>query len=186
MKTPNPFGVADEVPRGDYAMNSGATLSINYPGPPNLTAGDAPTYIWPDLQGRSTPIAKFTGISHVHGAAHPRNLEDGASATYLIGEKYLDPSQYENGESRGDNESLFSGYASDNHRFTSIDEPPLTPALDGTLPLASRDNYRFGSSHSAGAVLAFCDGSVQIVTFDVSPEIHYRRGHVADGGEPLP
>jgi hypothetical protein len=31
-------------------------------------------------------------------------------------------------------------------------------------------------------MLAYCDGSVQLVSFDVADEVHYRAGNMADVG----
>jgi prepilin-type processing-associated H-X9-DG protein len=166
--------------RGDYAINSGATLAISHSGPESLAVGDSATYIWPSLTGHPAhPETWFSGISHIRCATKLRQVE-GASNTYLVGEKYLDPSQYENGESPGDNAFLYSGYCADNHRFTRLDMPP---AIDGSIPTADpRAHYRFGSAHQAGLNMVFCDGSVRLINHDVSPEVHFSAGHVSDDG----
>lgn len=179
MRHPKPAGDVDAVARGDYAINGGATLAFSFSGPPSLADGASPTFVWPDLQGPpGKPQFSFSGISHIRTGIRLRQIEDGTSSTYLGGEKYLDPSQYENGESPGDNEALVSGYCSDNHRFTA-----LSPAADGALPPSILNDYRFGSAHVAGLILAFCDGSVRLTTFDIGSDVHLRRGHIADGGE---
>jgi prepilin-type N-terminal cleavage/methylation domain-containing protein len=178
---PKPAGQPQAVARGDYAINAGATLAFNDPGPGDLTEGDSPVHSWPPMVG---PAGKtkydFSGVSHVHIAAELRQISDGASNSYLVGEKYLDPTQYANGESLGDNESLYSGYCSDNHRFTELD---LTPAPDGSILPEPRSNFRFGGPHPAGVPLVLCDGSVHSISFDVSPDVHALMGHVSDGGK---
>jgi prepilin-type N-terminal cleavage/methylation domain-containing protein len=181
MKSPKPAGQADAVGRSDYAINGGATLANAHKGPRDLIDGDSPTYPWPVMTGTvGQPENVFSGISHVHTASRIKSIEDGTTHTYLIGEKYLAPSQYENGESLGDNESIFSGYCSDNHRFTNLNLPP---ARDGELPdIDGLAHYRFGSAHATGSNFVFCDGTVKFLSYDITPEEHYSLGHIADGG----
>ena len=183
MLHPKPNGVAEFVARGDYAVNSGATLATSFAGPPDLKSGDANGFNWPVVSGPiANPEFAMSGVSHVRTGASISQIEDGASATYLVGEKFISSDHYEDGEFLGDNESLYSGYCTDNHRFTKL---KMTPSLDAP---AAQDPYaqlRFGSAHSAGALFAFCDGSVQLVTFDVTDEVHYRAGHIADAGQAL-
>jgi prepilin-type N-terminal cleavage/methylation domain-containing protein len=183
MNSPKPAGFADAVGRSDYAINAGATLVKSYAGPESLSVGDSPSFSWLDVIGPpGHPELSFTGISHVRAGTALKQIQDGSSNTYLVGEKYLSPDQYETGESFGDNESLFSGYCSDNHRFTSLNLPP---AIDGAFPVSDNlSNYRFGSAHPAGLNLAFCDGAVRLVAFDIAAELHYSNGHIADGAAP--
>jgi prepilin-type N-terminal cleavage/methylation domain-containing protein/prepilin-type processing-associated H-X9-DG protein len=180
-KSPKPAGLPIRAGRGDYAINSGATLPLSFNGPATLAAGDTATFAWPDMVGPpSLPDLQFSGISHVHTSTTIRRISDGLSHTYLVGEKYLEPAHYETGESLGDKASLYTGYCNDNHRFAEL-TLPLAP--DGALPIADlRANLRFGSVHPAGTNFAFCDGSVQLISYDVSPEIHYQSGHTSDSG----
>jgi prepilin-type N-terminal cleavage/methylation domain-containing protein len=177
---PKPAGQPQAVARGDYAINAGATLAFNFPGPVDFAAGDAPNYSWPPMVGLAGKTKfDFSGVSHLHIGAELRQITDGASNSYLVGEKYLDPAHYFNGESLGDNESLYSGYCSDNHRFAELD---LTPVADGSILPEPRSNYRFGGPHPAGVPFVLCDGSIQLVAFEVSPDVHGLMGHVSDSG----
>jgi prepilin-type processing-associated H-X9-DG protein len=181
MSNPKPAGAPRMAGRGDYAINGGATLAFSHQGPLSLSEGDSSTYVWPDMMGQTgDPDSWFSGISHVRVATRLKRIEDGSSSTYLVGEKYLDPSQYETGESIGDNESLQSGYCSDNHRFGRLSMPP---SVDGSLPLSNLlANYRFGSAHAAGLNFVYCDGSVRLIDYEISPDLHYMAAHVADDG----
>ena len=181
MSQLKPFGSAEYVGRGDYAINGGASKAQSFKGPDNLEKGDSPTFAWPNPAGiAGQPETVFSGISHIRMATQLRKLEDGSSVTYLVGEKYLDPLRYEDGDSLGDNESLYNGFCSDNHRFTELDLPPVA---DGSLPLDDfRSHFRFGSAHPHGLNFAHCDGAVRFVSFQIEPETHYLGGHVADQG----
>lgn len=41
--------------------------------------------------------------------------------------------------------------------------------------------FAFGSAHPAGLNMAFCDGSVRRVSYDIDPEIHRRQANRQDG-----
>ena len=181
MSQLKPAGSAELVGRGDYAINGGATKAQSFKGPDSIAIGDSSTYSWPNPAGiQGQPTTPFSGISHIRMAMQLARIEDGSSNTYLVGEKYLDPVHYDDGESPGDNESLYNGFCSDNHRFTELD---LQPAADGSLPFDDlRSQYRFGSSHANGLHIASCDGAVRFVSFDIEPKAFFFGGHVADHG----
>jgi prepilin-type N-terminal cleavage/methylation domain-containing protein/prepilin-type processing-associated H-X9-DG protein len=184
LKTLKPFGSPLGLAHSDYAISSGSTLITANPGPATLTA--ALSHNWPQPEGiAADPTTQFTGISFIRTGTPLSRIVDGTSRTYLLGEKYLHSDHYLSGESNADNDSVFSGFCSDNHRYTRID---LTLAQDDTLPASSTlAQYRFGSAHSGGANMVYCDGSVQVVSYDLDPLIHYQTGHGWDeGGSPSP
>jgi prepilin-type processing-associated H-X9-DG protein len=176
------------VARGDYAINGGASNVSSFSGPIDLSQGDDGQF-W---QNAGVP-ARFTGISHLRAATALKSVVDGASKTYLAGEKYVDNGSYTNGESLGDNESLYAGYCTDLHRFTGAVEsvkfslPPFAEPLGdfgattGGIPGATR----FGSAHPAGFNMAFCDGAALFLSFEIDPEVHLRSGHTRDEGRVL-
>ena len=172
LSHPKPAGFVSAVARSDYAINAGGNHVYSWPGPEDFLKGDDPKTDWPDAKSSS-------GICHLRFGVEARQIEDGLSNTYLVGEKFLNPAHYADGESRGDNETLFSGYASDLHRFTRLDLQPLldTPAKQ---KLGSPGFLRFGSAHPAGYQMAMCDGSVRLLSYDISAEIHFSLGHRHD------
>lgn len=181
--SPRPWGAVTHVARGDYAINGGCSHISSFGGPANLEEGDS-TSFW-----QSAPSAMgFTGVSHLRVAAKSSSFEDGMSKTYLVGEKMLAPDAYETGQSLGDNESLYTGFSNDLHRYAGIVSnatPWMPPMQDGEESIEPRGYLRFGSAHAGGLNLAFCDGAVQFVSFNVEGEVHFRYGHRRDGGNPI-
>jgi prepilin-type N-terminal cleavage/methylation domain-containing protein len=122
------------------------------------------------------------GVSFVRSEVSIPNIEDGLSNTYLIGEKYLMPEAYSGatgpgeGYTQGANQGAYVGYDWDNHRKaynplwgTATDKELLQPLPD-TPAKDSAD--RFGSAHPAAFFMAFCDGSVQSINYDIDPLVH--------------
>ncbi len=100
-------------------------------------------------------------------------IEDGLSNTYLLGEKYVDAAEYLSGLDPGDASILYAGYSSSNVRW-AID----LPAADESG--ISRPNA-FGSGHAGGWNVAFADGRIQTIGFDISPELHSGLAGRANG-----
>jgi hypothetical protein len=177
--TPKPCGHAEQVGRSDYAINGGSSHALSFPGPPTLEIGDEPIY-WKN----KTYVKEFSGVSHLRTAAPLNSFDDGFSKTYLIGEKMIDPANYENGLSVGDNDSIYSGFSNDLHRYAGLagGSPPWLPPLpDGIENIDPRGYLRFGSAH-AGFFIAYCDGAVRFLSYDIDPEVHFRAGYRRDGG----
>ena len=113
-----------------------------------------------------------------------RQIEDGTSNTYMVGEKYMSTDNYLDGLDEGDNEPAFSGNNNDTLRTTSMINKSNKPLQLGPDKPGTSDEIgelMFGSAHSSGFNMAFCDASVRFVSYDVDPEIHRTHGHRADG-----
>ena len=176
------------VARSDYAINGGASNIFSFSGPASIAEGDSNEF-W---ENSPAPVG-FSGISHLRIGASLRSISDGASKTYLVGEKYVNSESYTTGASLGDNESMYAGYCTDLHRFTGGIEntkhslsPYAAPLYDSSVS----DNgipaiARFGSAHSAGFNMVFCDGSIHHVLYDLEPDVHLRAGHRSDAGGSL-
>ncbi len=127
-----------------------------------------------------------TGISFQRSEVAIKHISDGTTHTYLIGEKFIRPIHYETGRDEGDNETWCTGYNNDNFRSayvppardTDIDEFRVPYAGDNTL---YRGRHIFGSVHSAGLNMSYCDGHVDTVTFDIDPYLHRSQGNRRDG-----
>jgi prepilin-type N-terminal cleavage/methylation domain-containing protein len=188
MNTPRPFGQIDRAARADYAINGGASHVFSLPGPATFHEGDS------DLYWASQPQSKgHSGISHLRTSTTMSGIADGATNTYLVGEKYLNSAHYTTGESPGDNESMYSGYCTDLHRFAGIIEklrfgqPPFVPPMNDYQKVTTEipDGISFGSAHSDGFSMMYCDGAVRFLAYHVDAEIHLRSSHRRDRGLPL-
>ncbi len=61
---------------------------------------------------------------------------------------------------------------------------PYPPIFDNDVPAGyvSSDYYRaFGSAHSNGFQMAFCDGSVRMISFTIDKTIHCWLSNRKDG-----
>jgi prepilin-type N-terminal cleavage/methylation domain-containing protein/prepilin-type processing-associated H-X9-DG protein len=127
-----------------------------------------------------------TGATCRRSMTKLRDITDGASNTYLVGEKYLDPLAYLNGTSVGDDQTWDASFCFDNIRWTGNIDPsghgvaepfvsplPDTPGVD--------DLQNFGSAHAGSFNMAFCDGSVHAIGYSIDAETHHRLGNIADG-----
>ncbi|MCE5302779.1 MAG: DUF1559 domain-containing protein [Planctomycetaceae bacterium] len=177
----NASGQADMEARSDYAANAGDRWVDMGKGP--IGFGDS-GYQWPD-------VSKMTGICYLRSKIQYSDITDGATNTYLVGEKWMDVNHYGDGAGPGDERSLYQGASPDILRWVakkpgeywrSCEDDKKPVGCDcGLLP--------FGSCHPGVWNVTFCDGSVHTLSFDMDPESHRRLGCRNDGkriGEAIP
>jgi prepilin-type N-terminal cleavage/methylation domain-containing protein/prepilin-type processing-associated H-X9-DG protein len=155
------------VNRTDYAANGGdywteITLPLsNYPIDASSPSG---------VQSSLANIGKLAditnGIMFFCSQIKPADVTDGTSNTYLLGEKYADRDHYEDGQGAGDNESALIGDDRDITRWGGPAYPPL-PDIPGNA-----SELAFGSAHTEGFNMAFCDGAVQTISFSIDLPTH--------------
>jgi prepilin-type N-terminal cleavage/methylation domain-containing protein/prepilin-type processing-associated H-X9-DG protein len=124
-----------------------------------------------------------TGIVYTGSMVKIADITDGATNTYLLGEKYVNPDWYSTGEDPGDNESAMIGDNSDITRWGCISPPPnpnYSPPIQDT-PGGTYGYYYFGSAHSNSLNMAFCDASVKPISYMIDPEVHRRYANRKDG-----
>jgi prepilin-type N-terminal cleavage/methylation domain-containing protein/prepilin-type processing-associated H-X9-DG protein len=191
----------DLCSKTDYAANAGDMTMPEMTGFPGSPTDYQQTlnYDWnanyksvTNTLGEQVPTGVVFGRSEVSF----RKVTDGTSKTYMVGEKYMSVDNYEDGLDFGDNEPAFSGNNSDTLRITAPHRGvrgklPLRPDQPGSSDdginggSAADPGYggelMFGSAHSGGFNMGFCDGSIRMVQFDVDPEIHRTYGHRFDG-----
>ena len=183
----------DVAGRSDYAINSGHAYN-EWPngygsGPASYTDAMDPDHKWGsdvyNVQLRDGSTA-LSGISFERSQIGYRQITDGSSQTYLIGERYIPQAAYETGSWAGDNETWCTGFNNDNYRKTGrldgtniVEEVPIP---DSTAPDAMPDSAgRFGSAHSGVWLMSFCDGSVHSISYDIDWQTHRNLGNRDDG-----
>ena len=78
----------------------------------------------------------------------------------------------------GDNSSMYQGYDYDQTRWD-------VPVLDNDKLVESHKSH-FGSAHLTGANVAYCDGSVKTIDFEVDPTTWRRLVHRENDETDLP
>ena len=153
--------------RGDYAANSGSQQQNQLGGGPTSLAG-AKTFNW-------ASSSLCNGISYERSEVALSDVSDGASNTFMFGEKYLNPDHYATGNSGGDNESMYTGFNNDPFRSTNTSYTPMQdqPGFGSTV--------RFGSAHWSGCNFVFCDGRVQMIGYTINSTTYSLLGNRRDG-----
>ncbi|MDO4583688.1 MAG: DUF1559 domain-containing protein [Planctomycetia bacterium] len=173
------------VAKGDYAANYGSRNSTSYSNfyPSNIPDG------YEKMKSQNRTRSKHNGVIYECSEVTLGEIRDGTTNTYLIGEKYLAPENYEFDVSTGgDNESLYVGADCDTHRSCGTIEntqenitfSPFPPIQD-RASYASDSSQFFGSAHSGALGMAMCDGSVQRISYSIDPETHALLGARNDG-----
>ncbi len=145
--------------RNDYAMNGG-TVAFDHGG-----SSDPNT---------PPPVFESDGLAHRAKCVFPRDVTDGLSNTYLMGEKYVNPDHYEDGLDLGDNENAWIG----------SDRDTIRHHYKPTRDRKGLDNsYAFGAAHDGVFIMALCDGSVRQNAYNVDLTI-YQQTLVRNDGKP--
>ena len=182
----NPAG-DNTVARADYAINAGDlrtvtgnSQQVDWGGPPaSAIAQDDPrsdTSLWIDLSpAESARRVEMTGLASIASEVRIATVRDGLSHTYLIGERYIDASKRDTGDSADDNESWVQGTNNDMVRTGW-----WQPCRDSNDSRPSSE-FAFGSSHDQGFAMAFGDGSVRWLDYDIERAVHASLSNRKDG-----
>ncbi len=88
----------------------------------------------------------------------------------------------------GDNQSAWAGFEWDNHRvaWNPKSRWPVEayqPRQDGPAdgPALFAGCFAFGSAHADSLNMAFCDGSVREVAYDIEMRVHRAQANRLDG-----
>ncbi|WP_425400140.1 DUF1559 domain-containing protein [Aeoliella sp.] len=180
----------DVAGRSDYAVNSGHVFNewpLRALGSGPRSYEEARTWSTNSYWGvdqapfdRTLPDqVVMTGISYERSTVSVRQVNAGLTHTYLIGERYIPVTHYETGLHNGDNETWCTGFNNDNYRKTGrlVDGRiaeclPVPDTTENVVDAAGR----FGSAHSGTWNVAFCDGSVHQVSYDIDWRIHRDAG----------
>ena len=187
------------VTKSDYAINSGDSVysaAEQFSDEPQMwvpisyEALKTQPVLWTDT---SNPQSSYyqNGISHYRSEVRPGQILDGMSKTYLCGEKLLSPEFYDdvNGSESpammGDNQSAWAGFEWDNHRVAWNPKArwpvetyqPQQDTMNGTFAGC----FAFGSAHPGSLNMAFCDGSVQAINYEIDMQVHRQQANRLDG-----
>jgi prepilin-type N-terminal cleavage/methylation domain-containing protein/prepilin-type processing-associated H-X9-DG protein len=164
------------VARTDYAGNSGSINMGEERGPGSFAAAEV--FDWRfDTDGRTR--VEWNGITHQRSKVTVAMISDGTSNTYCIGERYLNPDRYLDGNDAADDQHILMGLDRDVNRWSGDGNGSPTgrimvpPYQD--QPGRSR-NFNWGSVHAAAFNMVFCDGSVHGISYSIDPELHRRLG----------
>ncbi len=179
--------------RSDYAGNAG-TDQHNNTGPDSgsdTTNFNAVSYFngiswWKDQ----------TGTTYAGSTVSLKQIPDGLTKTYFVGEKSLQPRFYPgiaSSTSKADNGTVYEGHDWDIVRWCGNGNSlPTTPVPNGGTdwrPLKDEEHREnddwgitnFGSQHSTGCFFVMCDSSVQSISYTVDQRIHYKLSNRRDG-----
>jgi prepilin-type processing-associated H-X9-DG protein len=152
----------------DYGINAG-TIGFNMDtGPSNFKL--APNYIW-----QAKKLDAENGIACYDLLIKPSMITDGLSNTLLIGDKLMDPEQYETGQANVDDQGLFFGLNADDAMFMNKDHLPFQDTGNVSV------YYLWGSAHPGAWNAAFCDGSVHAISYDADQDALISMADRADG-----
>jgi len=191
------------VAKSDYAANAGDSRYFagdNFYRPDSYAAIQpglwTPTNICNPPGNPQDDDSRFcqTGIMYYRSRLKLAQVEDGASNTYLVGEKWLPVESYEgfsedDGEdyNSGDNQSMYTGFEWDNTRVawnpdSETPQESFQPAPDDAYAAGrSGPTRRFGSAHSSVFQIVFCDGSVRGIAYEIDPATHRALANRLEG-----
>ena len=164
--------------RSDYAANGGDLCYTNAAIPTTYAAADAMT----EAQWNPNNVSP-NGVVYQRSQCKMADITDGASNTFLIGERNCNPDWYYDGVDYADDQGWIEGYDWDTNRFV-LDSLTVTPSsylppLQDTPGLSY--GHGFGSAHAGSCNMAFCDGSVQPINYTIDGDTFHRLGNREDG-----
>jgi prepilin-type N-terminal cleavage/methylation domain-containing protein len=185
---------SDLLARSDYAANLGPMYNdipqeTQWPdgGPSSIANGEQGIGFWKDktfsdATGSKSWMYKINGVVFQAYEYKLKQVTDGSSKTYMVGEKYLMPNAYwlDPGtrpaiSNIADDQSAWSGDDLDLCRNADDKAPPTQDQLGLELW------YSFGSAHPGVFQMSMCDASVHSISFDISPALHELLGNRRDG-----
>ena len=159
---------------------------VDYPQYSELRAVATTTQLsgsWP--QGVPGP-ARANGVSFAMSMTGARDVTDGLSNTFLLGEKNIDSDHYLDGLQAGDCLFALQGFDFGIYRFandysncascTPYDVPGPHPDTPGYEFAQS-----FGSAHDLGFDMALCDGSVRMINYTIDLTTYSHLCNRCDG-----
>ena len=197
---PNNSDPVEDAGRNDYAACSGSWNTSYGPNPSSFR-----TYVegrWRSDWGttgvtgqlRSGPTTRnghiinggvvydeIDGVSFVRSEISIKHITDGTSNTYMVGEKSIDSRYYLNGLDGADNEFWTNGYDHDNYRMGGVGPFEDKEFINASGQDDGAHGDSFGSVHQTAFHMAYCDGSVHSVNYDIDKVAHLYLSSRNDG-----
>jgi prepilin-type N-terminal cleavage/methylation domain-containing protein len=166
---------AEVLARTDYAANVGDLWVWWNEGPPPAKADAGEGFLkFHGINRASVDPAEVSGVVMQRQPIYFRQITDGASKTYFAGEKSMAASDYKTGRGLNDDQSSWNGDDWDLQCSTQF-----RPREDPDSPTGL--SIGFGSAHPGVCGMVYCDGSVQLVSYEIDPAIHRQAGNRHDG-----
>jgi len=178
-----PSRTQDPVKFPSYLSDPGGNVKTLFWGCPlcDLAAQPSPSQAPTAFYRGVIQRCDWNGMKHLGFSKNVsmKRVIDGTSKTMVVGEKRLNPRNYETGAWH-DDRGWSDGWDPDTMRSTMF---PF--AQDADLPDTSRDGshvlpYGFGSAHPSGMNAMFADGSVRAISYDIDNENLNRLGNYFD------
>ena len=146
-----------------------------------MQTGLSPTYSWTKFTGVDGQPG-LDGVCYERSTIAIKDIPDGLSHTYLVGEKYIEPDNAVTGTADNDNSGMFTGFEDDNFRTAGFDK--AKGGIGFNPPMRNRRGLyascAFGSPHATTWNVAYCDGSIHAITYEIDQEVHSYLGNRRD------
>lgn len=162
------------------------TFDRGYPvdGPGPATLEEAAEWETPNpTTGRNRWQSEVSGAANgAIIARYPiavRQITDGTSKTYLLGEKFIEIDHYDTGWSISDDQNAYVGFDRDNQvssRYRPITDTSISEMVRIIEGAGEDYGFHFGSAHPRSFNAAMCDGSVHLVASDIDDAVHRAAG----------
>lgn len=171
------------VARGDYAANVGDETDFD-----DKCLEITPAQYNQTVSGFPPSANTYSGVSFCGTAVKLRQITDGLTKTIALGERWVPTAVYQdNAQWRADDWGMYAGFQDDTVRSTYYDgrnatHLPRKDTEDLSAISTQIQGELFGGPHSGGVLVSMCDGSVDMIPYDIDPELFRQMGDRADGG----